>query len=584
MRKTFLSGLCLALLCGFTSDAIAGEVVTREDGAKCITISGEIELDTVSRSSFFGDLHRFRGGSINHPYGADLDLASGFTNPLIAFDLFDGRNSNSEFFIDPEITLNFDIELVDNVRGFIQLENAQRDRYPVIPFGPLGFDAKGGLNQGFPYLGGGRITQRAGDDNMVLNVEQAYVEFDSLIECLRIRSGISDLEVDLRGDGNAFFLDIAESEGIGPEITVPGIIGNFQPVQSLEFGGITATYTMAELMGGTLYTDVFLGTLLETGFQNQDQYLTGIDFRWMMPTEDDDINQTISFMTTWFNTDSSNWITSHVLGVDWNLVNVGGTGGNLELFWEMAVQYGQFTSAKVLEAFYPQRVLEDHPDGLAPPTNRSTSSTGSDILTQPAGASRSNDYIRPYSNDQEQKAWATYFGFKYTQANMDYRPWVEVLYLYTTGDDGGWAGDPGKIEHANENFVSFEDNDATLVVEENDYGLDIDSNYWKIQVAGGVSLSPLFNNEADVSVKLLYAYFQANDTPWSVRDQIGHEVDLIFNWNYSQDLSFMLGFGFLWGSEFFEDLDDYAYLIHHGPLVDIEDHASIINLSTTLRF
>jgi hypothetical protein len=581
MSKLFLTALAAALLAGLT---VAGEVKTSQGGAKCITISGEIELDNVSRSSFFGDLYRVGSIGLNHPYANDFNLPSLLTNGARSFDIFNGKNSNSENFLDPEITLNFDIELVDNVRGFLQLENQQRDRYPVIPYGPLGFDSKGGLNPGYPYVGQGHVTQRAGDNNLSLDVEQAYVEWDGLLENLRMRAGITDIEYDLRGNGDAFFLDIAESEGIGPEITLPGILGNFQPIQSQEFGGITATYTMADFYGGALYTDIFLGTLVETGTQQNDQKLIGFNIDWKTETEDPDINNTFRFMTTWFNTDSSNWITSHNIGVDYNLVNVGGGGGNLELFMEMLFQYGEFASAKTLEALYPQRLFEDHTDGLAAPEYRGTSHVGSDILTQPAGAARSNDYLPPYSNDMEQKSWGWYFGFQYTQADSEYRPWVEFMYMYLSGDDGGYGGDPGKLFHANEDFVSFEDNDATLIVEENDYGLDIDNNYWKIQVAAGASLSPLFNGEYDVNVKVLYAFFEAIDTPFSVRDNIGHELDVIFTWNYSQDLSFQLGAGWLWGNETFQDLDTYSYLWTESPLVNIKDHAGILNLSTTLKF
>lgn len=589
MRKILLTGLSLAILFGLAGTAVAGDVITKEDGAKCITISGEIELDMVSRSSFFGDLYRWRGPSYAHPYGADLNIHQPPILPGIGpvdpyNGLFDGNNSNSETFIDPEITLNFDIELVDNVRGFIQLENQQRDRVSLHPNTLLGHSADGSITQGFPYLGAGRVTERGGDNNLTPRFEQAYVEFDGLIENLRIRSGIQDIEYDLRGNGDAFFLDIAESEGIGNTIMIPGVIEDFQPIQSIEFAGISATHTTPDLFGGSLYTDAFFGTVMETGTWDQDQKLIGFNFDWKTETEDPDINNTLRFMTTFFNTNSSNWITSHLVGVDWNLVNVAGMGGNLELFMEMVLQYGYFASAKDLDAMYPQRYFEDHTDGLTPPNFRGTSWVGSDILTQPAGAARSNEYLPPYSNDMEQKSWGYYFGFQYTQADVDWKPWVEFMYMYLSGDDGGWGGDPGKIFHANEDFVSFEDNDATLIVEENDYGLDIDDNYWKIQVAVGASLDPVFNNEFDVDVKVLYAFFEAIDTPFTVRDNIGHELDLIFTWNYSQDLTFTLAAGWLWDNEVHFDMDFYSPFIHDGPINRLHDDAGMVILGTTLRF
>jgi hypothetical protein len=213
MRKLFLTALAMAFLAGFTT---AGEVKTKQDGAKCITISGEIELDNVTRSSFFGDLYRVGSIGLNHPYGNDYNLPALLTNRARSFDIFDGKNSNGENFLDPEITLNLDIELVDNVRGFIQLENQQRDRYPVVPYGPLGFDSKGGLDSGFPFIGQGRVNQRGADNNLSLDVEQAYVEWDGLLENLRMRAGITDIEYDLRGNGDAFFLDILSRKASAP--------------------------------------------------------------------------------------------------------------------------------------------------------------------------------------------------------------------------------------------------------------------------------------------------------------------------------------------------------------------------------
>ena len=95
MRKFFLSLLCLALLAG---TATAGEVKTGEKGAKCITISGEIELDTVARSNSFGDLYRLGHIDPANPYNSSTGLPSYPANQVRAFDIFGGRNQNSEEF------------------------------------------------------------------------------------------------------------------------------------------------------------------------------------------------------------------------------------------------------------------------------------------------------------------------------------------------------------------------------------------------------------------------------------------------------------------------------------------------------
>jgi hypothetical protein len=61
-------------------------------------------------------------------------------------------------------------------------------------------------------------------------------------------------------------------------------------------------------------------------------------------------------------------------------------------------------------------------------------------------------------------------------------------------------------------------------------------------------------------------------------------MDLIFTWNYSQDLTFTLAAGWLWDNEVHFDMDFYAPYIHDGPINRIHDDAGILILGTTLRF
>lgn len=63
-------------------------------------------------------------------------------------------------------------------------------------------------------------------------------------------------------------------------------------------------------------------------------------------------------------------------------------------------------------------------------------------------------------------------------------PWIEGTFVRVSGDRRGDDDHEGR-------FLSYEDNDATLIVEGDEYGLDVDSNYWSVQVSAGVTFEIL---------------------------------------------------------------------------------------------
>ena len=76
--------------------------------------------------------------------------------------------------------------------------------------------------------------------------------------------------------------------------------------------------------------------------------------------------------------------------------------------------------------------------------------------------------------------WDTKMTWNYTES-LDFDPGWSFLFY---GDDG-WMDSPSK----NHDFVAYEDNDATMILEENHFGLDLDISYWKIQSGMGSTVT-----------------------------------------------------------------------------------------------
>ncbi|MEE2890374.1 MAG: hypothetical protein VX404_08015 [Planctomycetota bacterium] len=104
------------------------------------------------------------------------------------------------------------------------------------------------------------------------------------------------------------------------------------------------------------------------------------------------------------------------------------------------------------------------------------------------------------------------------EADEDEAPWVDISIWDLSGDDDATDGQ-------NSNFVSYEFNNDTIVLEDAYYGLDIDTNYRAIKVKGGMNLS------SDWSVQAMYAYATLNQNGGGAvsngnsSDKIGDEFD-----------------------------------------------------------
>ena len=98
------------------------------------------------------------------------------------------------------------------------------------------------------------------------------------------------------------------------------------------------------------------------------------------------------------------------------------------------------------------------------------------------------------------------------------------------------SGDDDATDDENQNFVSLEDNNRTLIVENGYYGYDIDTNYRGFRVALGANI-------AEFKVEALYAYFELQDNSGHRMSggtgssaKIGDEIDFSIWYEYSANL------------------------------------------------
>jgi len=223
-------GLCLLVamlvitLIG-TTNAQGVKLGGKADSAKEITISGEIDLNTVYRDS-------------------------GLTSALDATPA--PGKTKSDTFITPRITLDFDIDVGDKVAGFLRLANRQVTNWTANTQ-PAG---------------------RLGANNTNPAFTQAYVKVSEFMTPdLSFKIGLQDLKYTLRQGEGAFFMDIANSRLIGAAPTATGAFA--------EFGGFTFHYGNIEKSNYAV--DVFYGTIWETGAAHYDESLFGAHVDYKLP-------------------------------------------------------------------------------------------------------------------------------------------------------------------------------------------------------------------------------------------------------------------------------------------------------------
>ena len=433
------------------STSLGAVKVDEERTTRYITLSGHLGSSLLFRDDFF----------------SDSTLGNNSTN-------LDGD------FFDPRVMLKIDIQMANNIRGVVEIQNEERNDI---------------LHQ--TSLGNIYITNRTAANQFQFQFEKAFVQVDDfLMKGLKFRTGIIPHKYSLRADGQSFFLNLGEAESpfaTRADTHATGFLASYQPIEVVEF-----------------YVDAFYFVTSESGFDRRDETVAGINFDIYLPKtvkKDDESTLTLArFFNLMFSSiQSDNGAEIWSIGTGFNYFFTGDPNIYvLETYGEAIFQWGEYNRKNKAPAF--SNINQDH------------------------------------------LAFGAYVGTKFKYENSDFKPYADLSFWYISGDDD----DPKR--HKNNDFVSYEDIDSSLIMEENDYGLDVDSNYWSIKFKTGMKLNPIFNEE--MRLELLYGHFRAIDSAPGRSKRMGDEIDVRVVWEYSPDLVFSLAAGFLFNSRYMDQLFD----------------------------
>ncbi len=424
-----------------------------------------------------------------------------------------GARQSSATFSDPTITLNFDVKLAKQVNALVSLKT------PEYMLDDLGAPAN---------------SLAAPNDypSRLLEVDQAYVHIDEFgFPGLSLRLGIQEVVYDLLDDDNPFFLAIGRCEdafsnnfqapGSGLlELNGPTLAG------SIEAGGVRASVN-AKGSRMAFRGDLLYATVLETRQTDQDREVIALVGTMFVPNEKEPIGKVMMTLASFQHDPSSRFWT---LGLGSSVM----ASKSLQLFAEGYGQIGTYI-----------RNFNPIPPGTDPVQ----------LCTDP----------KYFGKDIYQQAFGGRGGFKYTSKSA---------WKWHFGLEWWWlSGDRDRTDRKQQCFISYEDVDDLIILEENNYGYDLDTNYSAVKLRTG------FKPGRDWSVDFLYANIRTArtikaDPGLGVRgwDKIGDELDVQVKWDYTEDISFRAGMGLLWNAKYFKPIFKHA-----------KTH-EVIFLEATLRF
>ncbi len=536
MKRFGLAVISMALVFALAT-GVEAQVKTggKNESARAITISGNLDFTFVHRSEAVNEV-------LDNEY--QRARATATTNL--------GKVEDDNF-LQLYFKLRFDVELAEKVGAVLELENRilQSD-LTVATTTTNGVDQEG-VSGGAGSNANRGLIGAQNDFNVFLG--QAYIEVKEFLwQQLSFKLGIQDHRYDLRGNGNAFFMDIREAElayatptleafagniyygheipggvtaagaGTGPANTHGNFNGGLFRDQNREAGGLKFTYNLDD----NLFVDLFwFQTFESSAGGNLGSAVPGI------AEGDDRYDEYTIGLNIDYNIDEKslfNFIYAGIYGDDGH-VNVHTVGFGLDYY--LTPEFEAYIE------FYGQWGDSGH-----------VSSEGTNVA----------------HNDQEvdHEAYAGIVGLKYT-FDHEIKPWFDLSFTYVSGDDGDISTNGNTGPDTNHDFISYEDNDATMILEENHFGLDVDSNYWKIQGEMGITVSLDRQDDFHISTLLAWAEVAHGPTRRGINhgangleldddeeDELGLEWNVKMTWNYTESLDFSIGFAWL-----FTDEDDY---------------------------
>lgn len=529
MKKLGLLTFVLAIgLVARTTEAGSVNTGDKPSSAHTITISGDIRITGFVQSESMSEALLDASGPGVIAVGADNDT--------------DTAGGESGWV--PKINIRLDIGLAEKVCAVAEIQTRTH------------------------FSSTGAMANMFGDTLQGYNVGQLYVRVDEfLYQQLSFQLGMQDFKLDLRGNGNAFLIDVRHSElafvtpvtenfayggnyAYAQTGTTPPLAPAVTRLDENDSGGFRMTYNDSD----TLYLDIFWFQTGESGGKffgtggagatgHHDEALYGVNLDYNLDTRGDRRSLLNAIFCVFSNDQNSNRVYNIGAGIDywWE---------SLELFAELHGQFGDYT-----------RLNGTRTTGLA------SVSTGKQI---------------------DQKAWGGYVGGKY-EFESDYKPWIDIEFWYLTGDSAQLTSD-------NEDFVSMEYVNDSMIIESSFLGLDVDSNYWSVKVSGGFTTS--IDKPQDFDATLFYGFFSTVDDPdraalgngtdsgasrSNIDSNLGSEVDLKLTWRYSESLSFTAAAGFLFNGDFWGNRPA-STSVNGGGYATGDDDMQLYTLTTDLKF
>lgn len=422
------------------------------------------------------------------------------------------------------IRLSLDIDLSDKVSANITLGNND-------------------LSQGAAIVSPTGVTNTTGGPAVLANnpesteviITDASITFAEILDpSITIRVGTQNHAFDIRGSGSAFFFDPRNSEsfanntfqGLASGGAVSGAAPDSPGQDYLQPTGATLTYTRDKLE-----LNVIAWTAIEGGRSVSDENNLGADFYY-------DINDNVRIggilMLTSFGPHDPYVATGNTMAVGSD------AGGDT-----MVVTLGGGV------------VLKNISDGL---------DVWGEVYIQSGDAGKA---ITPSAPTGETLDAA---GLAFT-AGVDYRMSEQTSFgasiVVISGDD--------EADDEVGNFLTYENVNDLLILEDQAFGIDVDTNITLIK--GYLKHMLQDNVELSVMAGLATATEDiAIGAPLASEDKLGTEVDVRLTYMYSAAVNFNARLGYLFGSDVLEAAGDAA------GMNDPEDSAYVLTLGTDIKF
>ncbi|MBI4834954.1 MAG: hypothetical protein HY811_09085 [Planctomycetes bacterium] len=445
----------------------------------------------------------------------DVELPTAYRSKEIN-TFHNGALSHSDTILTPLITINTKWELAEKVTAIVQFENRR-----VSALNDAGAAATGTASN----------VDLGGADNISPAIEQAYIRVGEFFSPkLTMSYGIQDLKFTLREGEGAFFMDVSEAQTYSVWLPMDSqIAANAATARGVsEFSGFLFNY--GSLKDDNYQVDFMYGVTRQTGAARANDNLVGVNVAYKLPGEKNVLKVLIAQMN---NPDTNG---GAALNTGLNAMTIGfgvdyfGAVPNLELYFEYYNQTG----------------------------------TLSNIGVNAAGQVA----------DVDQVASAYRLGGRYDFVDVSVKPYVDLSMWNVSGGDDSNAYKSASVKYTeNNHFISYENSQSTMILEDSLYGLDLDSNYNAIKIEAGIKTSlKLGGNSMPLNLKMLIGQFTLDTPPFTntagpdgllltgddvakaADDALGMEVDIKATLKYSDNVDFVLGLGMLSGGDFFDSI------------------------------